>query len=284
MGPRTPPGRKIGRRLVERGLRPTERTRRNVDPAAVEAIHRDAEAGAFTIRAAQHRIGGHPHVLENHLRRRLGVPAHLLLMRAETQPRRVLFDDERRYSTGAVGSGTRHHHVDVRGSRPGDELFDPVEHIIATLLAGPGAQRAGIGARTRLGQTVTGDDIHRSQPRYPRLALLGGTERVDHPRAHIVNRQERRDRRAGHRQLLEDPHAVQAAQRTAAHIIAAVDRRHAQASRLAQLVGRKVMRRIPFQRVRGEPFGRERSRRLGDHPLVVVKGEELHRWATSSSG
>ena len=156
----------VGARFVEGGLRAAERARRDVEPAAVEALHRDAEAGALTVRAAQHRVGGHPHALQDHLRGGLRVPAHLLFERTETQSRSALFDDERRYAARAGlfwASRSCHHHVDVGGSRAGNELLDAVEHIVAALLDGAGAQRAGVGSGARLGQAVAGDDIHRRQ-------------------------------------------------------------------------------------------------------------------------
>src|ERR1700734_3989633 len=82
---------------------PPHRPPRFVPPPAVEAVHRDAEAPALTVHAAEHRVGRHPNPVEHHLRRWLCVPAHLLLVSTETQPRTTLFDDERRYSARAVG-------------------------------------------------------------------------------------------------------------------------------------------------------------------------------------
>ena len=56
---------------------------------------------------------------------------------AETQSRRVLFDEERRNPARALGAGAGHDHVDVGGARAGDELLDAVEHIIRSRLAPP---------------------------------------------------------------------------------------------------------------------------------------------------
>ncbi len=214
------------------------------------------------------------------------MPAHLLFGCPETQSRSALFDDERRYTARAGlfwPTRSRHHHVDVGGSRAGNELLDAVEHIVCVffwaLLDGAGAQRAGVGPGARLGQAVAGDDIHWRQPRNPTLALLIGAEAVDHPRAHVVDGQERGDRRARDGQLLEDPHTVQTAQPAAADVVATIDGRHAQFGGLAQHVHRKMLTGVPFQGVRGKPFGGERGRRLGDDPLVVVQIEELHEAA-----
>src|SRR6201991_1062813 len=52
-------------RLVEGRLRAAERARRDVEPAAVEALHCDAEAGALAVGTAQHRVSGDPHSLQD---------------------------------------------------------------------------------------------------------------------------------------------------------------------------------------------------------------------------
>ncbi len=80
-------------------------------------------------------------------------------------------------------------------------------------------------------------------------------------------------RRVRHRQLLEDPHAVQAAQRTAAHVVATVDRCHAELRRLTQFVDREMVGGIPFQGMRSQAFVGECCRRLGDDAFVVVQAE-----------
>ena len=100
--------------------------------------------------------------------------------------------------------------------------------------------------------------------------------RVDHPRAHVVDGQERGDGGIGGGQLLEDAHGVDAAQTAAAGVFIAVDRRHAQLGSLTQFVDRKVMRPVPLQRIWGKPLFGERGRRLGDDAFVVVQTEELH--------
>src|SRR5690606_36581214 len=96
-------------------------------------------------------------------------------------------------------------------------------------------------------------------------------------RAHVVDGQERRGGRIRGGQVLKDAYRVQPAQTAAAHLLGAVDRRHAQLGGLPQRVGGEVLGGIPLQRVRGEPFLGERGRRLGDHPFVVIQTEIVHR-------
>src|ERR1700731_4899791 len=100
--------------LVIRGLRATQRARPTVYPPPVEPVHRNPESGSLAVGAAQHRLRGHPAPLEDHLRGRLGMPAHLLLLRAETQPGSALLDDKRRDAARTIGAGACQDDVDVR--------------------------------------------------------------------------------------------------------------------------------------------------------------------------
>ena len=185
---------------------------------------------------------------------------------------------------GPVTAGAGHHDVDVRRAGPGDELLDAVEHVVVAVADGLRTQCAGVRPGTRLGQAVAGDGLHRGQFRHPCLALFVRAVRVDHPRTHVVDGQERGDRGIGGGQLLEDAHGVDAAQPAAACVLTAVDRRHPQLGGLTQLVDREVMGAVPFQRIWGKPLLGERGRRLGDHAFVVVQAEELSRMPTSLSG
>jgi hypothetical protein len=51
---------------------------------------------------------------------------------------------------GLVGDGHHDGHVAVLAA--GDELLDPVEHVVVAVAHGGGAQAAGLGAHVRLGQ------------------------------------------------------------------------------------------------------------------------------------
>ena len=78
-------------RLVEAALRAAERAGADVEAAAVEAHHRDAEAFALAADAVGDR---HPDLVEIDLRGRLRMPAELLLLRAEADALHVLLDDQ----------------------------------------------------------------------------------------------------------------------------------------------------------------------------------------------
>jgi tetratricopeptide (TPR) repeat protein len=70
----------VGDRLVERRLSAADRTGADVEAPAVKSRHGDLEAVAFRA----DKIGGrHARALHDHLARRLGAPAHLLLVGAE---------------------------------------------------------------------------------------------------------------------------------------------------------------------------------------------------------
>jgi hypothetical protein len=104
----------VGQRLVERALRAAERTGRDIDAAAVEPGHRDLEADALIAEPVGDRHAG---ILENHRAGRLRVPAHLALVGAERQPRRVALDHQRRDAAGSVAAGPHHHHIEVAACR-----------------------------------------------------------------------------------------------------------------------------------------------------------------------
>ena len=106
--------------------------------------------------------------------------------------------------------------------------------------------------------------------------MLGGAVGVNHPRTHVVNRDEGRDRRVGDRQFLEDPNSIQPAQPAAADVFSAVDGSHAQLRGLAHHVDGEVFVVIPLQCVRCDAFGRECGGGLRNHPLVIIECHECH--------
>ena len=80
------------------------------------------------------------------------------------------------------------------------------------------AQRRRVRAGAGLGQTVARQQLHRAQLRQPLLALRVVAIGVDHPRRHVVDRDEGRHRRAALRERLEDQRRVEPRQRRAADI------------------------------------------------------------------
>ena len=162
----------IGGGLVEGGLRAAQRARRDVEPATVEAVHRDTETGAFAVGSAEHRVRGHPDALA-------GSPGRWAGRSSPSSPR------WRRNSAPGVSFSTmnaemprgpsapvrRHHHVDVGDSRAGDELLDAVEHVVIAVANRLGAQRRRIRSGTRLGQAVAGDERPSTPAAEPRSCV-----------------------------------------------------------------------------------------------------------------
>ncbi len=121
-------------RLVERRPGRAQRAGADVDAPAVEPAHGELEALAFRADA----VGGrHLAVLEDHLPRRLRVPAHLLLVGAEREPRRVLHHREGRDAAGALVARAREHEIEVGGAGAGDELLGAVEDVVVARRAWP---------------------------------------------------------------------------------------------------------------------------------------------------
>src|SRR5205814_10636373 len=81
----------VARRRLQAGARPAQRAGADIDAAAVEPGHGDLEAMALRPQAVGDR---HLAVLEDHGRRRLAVPAELLLLLAERKARRAVLDHQ----------------------------------------------------------------------------------------------------------------------------------------------------------------------------------------------
>ena len=103
-----------------------------------------------------------------------------------------------------------------------------------------------------------------------------GPERVDHPGAHVVDRDESGDRRAARRKRLEDQRGVEARKGGAADVLAHIDRRHAERCGFPDHVDGKMLLLVPFERVRRKPIAREGLRHFADRDLILAKGEGGH--------
>ena len=89
-------------------------------------------------------------------------------------------------------------------------------------------------------------DCNGAQAGKETLALLIRPERVDHPRRHVVDRDEGGGRSAALGQFLEDHRGVGARQRRPADIVAHIDAAEPQFGRLAQRIHREMAVGIPF--------------------------------------
>ena len=132
----------VGERLFERRLRAAERTGADVEPAAVEAGHRDLEADAFFAKPV---CGRHAAILENHGAGRLRVPAHLALVRAELEAGGPAFDHERRNPFRAASPVRAITTIEVAlVAGAGNELLLPVQHVVIAVADRPRAQRGRV--------------------------------------------------------------------------------------------------------------------------------------------
>src|SRR5690606_13760338 len=139
----------VADRFVEAALRAAEAAGADVEPAAVEAHHRDAKA--LTLRAHQ-IFGRHAHPVQDHLRGRLRMPAELALPRAEADARHVPFDHEAGNALRTLLAGADHAQIELVLAAAGNELLGAGDDIMVALLHRPGLERGGVRARARLGQ------------------------------------------------------------------------------------------------------------------------------------
>ena len=232
--------------------------------------HRDLEADAFVAEPVCDRHAG---ILEDHRAGRLRVPAHLALVGAERKPGRVGLDHQRRDAAGPVAAGPHHHDIEVAAAGAGDELLLAVEHVMIAVAHRAGAQRRRVRAGARLGQAIARQQLHGAKLRQPFLALGVVAEGIDHPGRHVVDRDERRHRRAALRQRLEDQRGVEPRQRRAADVVADIDAAHAELGRLAHHVDRKMLLLVPAERMRRDFFRGEFPRHIANRNLVLVESE-----------
>ncbi len=182
-------------------MRAAQRTRRDIDASPVEPGHRNPEADTLVAEPVGNR---HARILEDHRAGRLRIPAHLALVGAERKPGRIALDHQRRNASGPVAAGPHHHHVDIALASAGNKLLLAIEHIMVAIAHRAGPQRRGVRSRARLGQAIARQQFHGAELRQPLLAVCLIAEGIDHPRRHIVDRDEGRHRRAPLRQRLED--------------------------------------------------------------------------------
>jgi len=128
----------VGDGLVEAALGAAEAAGADVDPAAVQTHHRDAEALAL---AADEVLGRHPDLVEIDLARGLRMPAELLLLRAEGDAFHVLFDHKAADPLGPVDSGADHGHVDLVLAAARDERLGARNDVIAAVFDRPRSAR-----------------------------------------------------------------------------------------------------------------------------------------------
>jgi hypothetical protein len=192
-----------------------------------------------------------------------------VLVGAEGEAGRVLRHDDRGNASRPVVARAHHRDVDVAVAGAGDELLGAGEHIIVAVAHGPCLERRRVGAGAGLGQAVARQPFHRRQLRHEALPLLVAAETVDHPRRHIVDRDEAGEARAGLGQRLEHQHRVQAPERGAAEIVADIDAAQAERTRLAYHGGGEELAFVPVERVRRDASFGEGLRRVADRALVL---------------
>ena len=183
-----------------------EGTGGDVEPAAVEPHHGDAEPLALFADP----IGrADPDIVEMDHGRRLTAPAHLALLRSEAEARRILLHHQGRNPGRALSARQRHDHIEVRRSSAGNEGLGAVQHIGVAVAPRAGRQRGRVRAGAWFGQAIGGDQVHAAQRRQKAPAQLVRAEPVDHPGGHVVDRQEGGGGDIACRQRLEDDRRIQ---------------------------------------------------------------------------
>ena len=270
----------VAQRGVERRLRRPERAGRDVEPAAVEPGHGVAEALALL---AQQVGGGDDTAIHLHLPGGLRLPAHLLLEPAEGEPLGAVLDHEGRDAARAVGAAAGHDDIGVGIAAARDEGLGAGKRPAVARGFGPGPERRRVRSRAGLGQAVGQHRLHGAGAGEEPLLQLGRAVGVDHPRAHVVDRQERRDRGAGHAQRLEDQRRVEARKPRAAVLFADVDAPEPEQPDLVPELARDGAFSLPRRRMRRDLLLPEGVGHVEDGGLFFAQrkihvGPPLPRW------
>src|SRR4029453_19251169 len=112
--------------FVEATLGAAETAGADVEAAAVEAHHRDAESFALGADTIGDR---HADFIEINLGRRLRGPAELLLLRAEADAGNILFDNQRGNALRTLLASADHSDVDLIFATAGDERLGTGDDI-----------------------------------------------------------------------------------------------------------------------------------------------------------
>ncbi|MNE14333.1 hypothetical protein D3C80_1072090 [compost metagenome] len=263
-------GRDVVLRRLQRQTGPAQRAGGDVQAPAVQAGHGVFEARAFLA----HQIGDrHAAVVEADHGGRLGVPAHLLLIGAEGKAGRSRLDHQGRNALRPLAAGADHDDIDVRRPCARDEGLGAVQHIVVAVAHRRRPQRRRVRTRARLGQAVAGDLLHPDQRRHETRPQLVRAEAVDHPRRHVVDRDEGRRRHVAARQLLEDQRRLDPAQAHAAVFLARIDAGEAHLGGGLQHIDREMLVLVPAGRVRRQFGLGEGAGGVLNGALVVGEGE-----------
>ncbi len=208
-----------------------------------EPAHGDLETFVFRPDTVRSRDAA---LLEHHHGGRLRVPAELFLLRTEREPGGAVLHQKAGDSVGTALPGSGHHQVDIGEATARDERLGAVEHVVILLAHRAGLQARRIGAGVRLGQAIAAELRHAAEVGKKAPSQLRPAIGIDHPRHHVVDRDEGRGRGTALRQFLEDERGIEPRQRRAAVVGAHIDAAEAERRRVPQRIRREELVLVPL--------------------------------------
>jgi hypothetical protein len=242
----------VPRRVSQRGLGDTNRLRRDAKPSVVKRLHSINETASLLPK----QVGGrHAKVIEVELHRGRRAQTHLVFFLSDFESRKVWRDDERTDPTRSAPIarcvGARHREDDTRLRSARYPGLGPVEHPAIAIAHGLSAQRRGVGAGIRFGQSERAKLLAtRHRPQEAILLLLGSPAQNHLRRKRVMNAHHDGNRRVDRRDLLEGD---EIRQRVEAKPIVLLGQKHPQKPKLAELRHHpfiEVLLAIPRLRVR----------------------------------
>mmetsp|Transcript_18238 Transcript_18238/g.59667 ORF Transcript_18238/g.59667 Transcript_18238/m.59667 type:complete len:285 (-) Transcript_18238:180-1034(-) len=274
------PGGGVGDGLVHGTAGETDGARGDGGAGVVESAHRNLESEAHV---AQPVRVWNQHILKRDATR-VGAPlAHVDLLAADSDARRVCVDDEG--SEGLAGRGGRvrlgQHEEPVGHASIRDPHLVAVEHPRVPLAHGRGFGRGHIRSRPRLGHAVGG--LQRLLRHPPEILLLLLVRAGDNHRSlgQAVGLHGSHDTRAPVRQLLADDDALRAAETEAAVVLGDVRVHQAELPRFVEHLGRVLHGAIVIGRHRDHLVRRKPPSQVFQRGLLLrqTDGEAVGRFA-----
>ena len=242
-------------RDVVGGLRDAERLRGDPDAAAVERLHRDAEALALLV---QQPVAADERALDHDVVRHRRVEAELLLVARDAHVLGV--EDERADAARArrlrVGAREEQERAGVAAVR--DPLLRAGDPPAVAVGLGARPQRAGVGAGLGLGQRERAEMLAARERRHEARPLLLRPEGEQRQRRRArVHRDGDADARVGARELLEHEDVGEEVGAGAAVLLRHADAHQAELGELREDLAREAMLAIPLGGVRLDLLPRE---------------------------
>ena len=217
------------------------------------------------------------------MRGRRRIPAKLFLRRTKAHARRILVNNKAGDALGLFFAGPDHNNIDVIITRAGDKLLRAVYDIMLAIAPRACLQRCCVRTAAGFRQAVAGDFLHRHKVRQITRLKLRAAKAIDHPRSHIMDRNEGACGGAAISHRFHDQRCFQPSKASAARFFGHVNGAKAKFARRFPDIDRIMRLFVPFGSIRRNRIRGEFARHVLDGDLIVRQFKlVLHNLAVAS--